>query len=350
MLDLDKLFTNYTIPEFNENLVTWFNREKRDLPWRHNKNPYRVWVSEVMLQQTRVDTVIPYFNRFMERFPTMESLAEAEPEDVVKYWEGLGYYSRVRNLHQAVREVVAVYDGIVPEEKERFEKLKGVGPYTTGAVLSIAYNQPEPAVDGNVMRVMSRQFGIYDDIALPKTRKLFEQVVRRLMDPSHASDFNEGVMELGATVCTPKNPMCSLCPVQEHCYAYTHNVQDELPVKTKKGASRIEMYDALYCRRDGKTAYVKRPDAGLLAGMWQYPLTERGTGEQINGTYVGQVKHVFSHIVWYLDLYVVETLPEGDWVWLDGEERAKLTVSVAQQKLEQMAGVDDETVRRNDDV
>ncbi len=134
MLDVDKLFTNYNIQEFNTNLVTWFNREKRDLPWRHGKNPYRVWVSEVMLQQTRVDTVIPYYNRFMERFPTIEALAAAEPDEVVKYWEGLGYYSRVRNLHQAVKEVVAVYDGIVPEEKERFEKLKGVGPYTTGAV------------------------------------------------------------------------------------------------------------------------------------------------------------------------------------------------------------------------
>ena len=344
MLDVDKLFTNYNIQEFNTNLVTWFNREKRDLPWRHGKNPYRVWVSEVMLQQTRVDTVIPYYNRFMERFPTIEALAAAEPDEVVKYWEGLGYYSRVRNLHQAVREVVAVYDGIVPEEKERFEKLKGVGPYTTGAVLSIAYNQPEPAVDGNVMRVMSRQFGIYDDIAIPKTRKLFEQVVRRLMDPAHASDFNEGIMELGATVCTPKNPMCSLCPVQDDCYAYTHNVQDELPVKTKKGAARIEMYDALYCRQEGRAAYMKRPESGLLAGMWQYPLTDRGTGEQLNGTYVGQVKHVFSHIVWYIDLYEVETLPAGEWTWLDEEARDVVTVSVAQQKLEQMAGAKDETV------
>ena len=211
-------------------------------------------------------------------------------------------------------------------------------------MLSIAYNQPEPAVDGNVMRVMSRQFGIYDDIAIPKTRKLFEQVVRRLMDPAHASDFNEGIMELGATVCTPKNPMCSLCPVQDDCYAYTHNVQDELPVKTKKGAARIEMYDALYCRQEGRAAYMKRPETGLLAGMWQYPLTDRGTGEQLNGTYVGQVKHVFSHIVWYIDLYEVETLPAGEWTWLDEEARDVVTVSVAQQKLEQMAGAKDETV------
>lgn len=344
MLNFDKLFTNYNINQFNENLVTWFAREKRDLPWRHAKNPYRVWVSEVMLQQTRVDTVIPYYHRFMSRFPTIEDLASAESEEVVKYWEGLGYYSRVRNLHEAVKEVVAVYDGVVPEEKERFEKLKGVGPYTTGAVLSIAYNQPEPAVDGNVMRVMARQFGIYDDIAVPKTRKLFEQVVRRLMDPSHASDFNEGVMELGATVCTPKKPMCSLCPVQDDCYAYAHNVQDELPVKTKKGSARVEMYDALYCEEGGRVAYVKRPENGLLAGMWQYPLTERGTGEQLNGTYLGQVKHIFSHIVWYIDLYKVDTLPAEDIIWLDAPERGEKTVSVAQQKLERLAGVESETI------
>lgn len=344
MLDIDKLFTNYTIRQFNENLLTWFNREKRDLPWRHGKNPYRVWVSEVMLQQTRVDTVIPYYNRFMDRFPTIVDLAEAHPDEVVKYWEGLGYYSRVRNLHQAVKEVVSTYDGIVPEEKELFEKLKGVGPYTTGAVLSIAYNQPEPAVDGNVMRVMARQFGIYEDIAVPKTRKIFDQVIRRLMDPEHASDFNEGVMELGATVCTPKNPMCSLCPVQDECYAYAHNVQDELPVKTKKGAARIEMFDALHCKRDGRVAYVQRPETGLLAGMWQYPLTDRGTGEQLNGTYIGQVKHVFSHIIWYIDLYEVETLPNEEWIWLAGDERDVLTVSVAQQKLERLVGDRYETI------
>ncbi|WP_214818367.1 A/G-specific adenine glycosylase [Exiguobacterium sp. s131] len=344
MLNLDKLFINYNIHHFNEELVTWFNREKRDLPWRHAKNPYRVWVSEVMLQQTRVDTVIPYYNRFMDRFPTLEDLAAADTDEVVKYWEGLGYYSRVRNLHEAVKEVASVYEGIVPEEKERFEKLKGVGPYTTGAVLSIAYNQPEPAVDGNVMRVMSRQFGIYDDIALPKTRKIFEQVVRRLMDPTHASDFNEGVMELGATVCTPKNPMCSLCPVQDTCYAYAHHVQDELPVKTKKGAARVEMYDALCIEKDGKIAYEQRPDKGLLAGMWQYPLMDRGTGEQLNGTYLGQVKHVFSHIVWYIDLYRVDTLPTDDVVWLDTSEREVKTVSVAQQKLERLVGDERETI------
>ena len=292
MLNLDKLFTHYNIHHFNEELVTWFNREKRDLPWRHAKNPYRVWVSEVMLQQTRVDTVIPYYNRFMERFPTLEDLAAADTDEVVKYWEGLGYYSRVRN----------------------------------------------------VMRVMSRQFGIYDDIALPKTRKIFEQVVRRLMDPTHASDFNEGVMELGATVCTPKNPMCSLCPVQDTCYAYTHNVQEELPVKTKKGAARVEMYDALYIEKEGKVAYVKRADKGLFAGMWQYPLMDRGTGEQLNGTYLGQVKHVFSHIVWYIDLYRVDTLPTDDVVWLDASEREVKTVSVAQQKLERLVGDERETI------
>lgn len=331
-----KIFTNYNINQFSTELITWFEVEKRDLPWRRQKTPYRVWVSEVMLQQTRVDTVIPYYERFMERFPTLEALAGAEEEDVVKYWEGLGYYSRVRNLHHAVREVVEKYDGVVPEEKELFEQLKGVGPYTTGAVLSIAYGQPEPAVDGNVMRVLSRQLGIYDDIAQPKTRKLFEEAVRRLIDPSRASDFNEGLMELGATVCTPKNPMCGLCPVQAQCYAYEHGVADELPIKTKKGASRVEMYDALYCERSGRVAYVQRPEKGLLANLWQYPLTERGTGEALGGTYLGQVKHVFSHIVWYVDLYQVETLDDETVTWLDADERSVRTTSVAQHKLEEI--------------
>ncbi len=204
------------------------------MPWRENRDPYRVWVSEVMLQQTRVDTVIPYFINFMREFPDLESLADADEEKLLKAWEGLGYYSRVRNLQTAVREVVAEYGGKVPETRKEISSLKGVGSYTAGAVLSIAYGMPEPAVDGNVMRVLSRVLLIEEDIAKQKTKRLFEDILYDLISTADPSAFNQGLMELGALVCTPRSPGCLLCPVRLHCRAYEAGVQDALPLKSKK--------------------------------------------------------------------------------------------------------------------
>lgn len=234
MMDLQKKLEQKNIKQFQEDLISWYEQEKRDLPWRSDSDPYKVWVSEVMLQQTRVDTVIPYFNNFIEKFPTVEALAEADEEKVLKAWEGLGYYSRVRNLQSAVREVHERYGGVVPPSKEEFGKLKGVGPYTRGAVLSIAYNQPVPAVDGNVMRVMSRILSVWDDIAKPKTKTLFEKIVEAFISEEKPSEFNQGLMELGAVICTPKSPSCLLCPVREHCSAFAEGCEKELPVKSKK--------------------------------------------------------------------------------------------------------------------
>ena len=221
------------IAGFREDLINWFSEEKRDLPWRKSRDPYKIWVSEVMLQQTRVDTVIPYFNRFMEQFPSIEALSNAEEEKILKAWEGLGYYSRARNLHSAVKEVHEKYGGKVPDDPKEISSLKGVGPYTAGAILSIAYGKPEPAVDGNVMRVLSRVLSIWDDIAKSSTRKIFEEAVRALISHDNPSYFNQALMELGALVCTPTSPSCLLCPVREHCYAFHDGEQEELPVKTK---------------------------------------------------------------------------------------------------------------------
>lgn len=227
-----------TVDQFQRDLIDWYEREKRDLPWRKSQDPYRVWVSEIMLQQTRVDTVIPYYQRFMEKFPTIEALANADEDDVLKAWEGLGYYSRARNLQAAVREVHESYNGVVPDNPKELGKLKGIGPYTKGAILSIAYNIPEPAVDGNVMRVLSRILSIWDDIAKPKTRKVFEEAVYYLISKENPSSFNQALMELGAMVCTPTSPSCLLCPVREHCAAFSEGVQAELPVKTKAKANK----------------------------------------------------------------------------------------------------------------
>lgn len=333
MIPVQEYFTNFNKRTFTTELVEWFLREQRQLPWRETKNPYHIWISEIMLQQTRVDTVIPYYNRFTDRFPTPHDLAAAEQSEVLKYWEGLGYYSRVKNLQIAVQEVVEKYGGIVPDEKEIFESLRGVGPYTTGAVLSIAYGQAEPAVDGNVMRVLSRVLGIYEDIAAPKTRKLFETAVHELIDPLDPSSFNQGLMELGAIVCTPKSPMCGLCPVNDVCFAYERNAQSELPVKTKKGKTQTIQYDALVYEEAGKIAVEQRPDTGLLAGMWQYPLVE--STEIAPGTYVGKMKHIFSHRIWEVSIYRVATQPEGT-VLMDETTYAQQPISVAQMKIDRL--------------
>lgn len=307
--------------EFRKELVDWFKREKRDLPWRQTTDPYKIWVSEVMLQQTRVDTVIPYYKRFLEKFPTPEVFAYAPQEDILKTWEGLGYYSRVRNLQAGVREVVETYGGVVPDNRVDISKLKGVGPYTAGAVLSIAYGKPEHAVDGNVMRVLSRVLHIYDDIALPKTKKIFEQAVMELIDPNQASSFNQGLMELGALICTPTSPKCLLCPVREYCRAFEAGDAAQLPVKSKKIKMKNLLYKVYIARdKEGRYLLEKRGDNGLLANMWQFPMieikNEESPLEQLAERYdieikseatdVISFKHVFSHLTWSIEAEAVE--------------------------------------------
>ena len=304
---------------FVQELLTWFRANQRDLPWRRTKNPYHIWVSEIMLQQTRVDTVMPYFNRFVERFPTIEALAEAPEADVLKHWEGLGYYSRARNLQAAVREVHALYDGQVPQTRAEISTLKGVGPYTAGAILSIAFDKQEPAVDGNVMRVLSRYFLLRDDIAKPATRVKLEQQLYGMI-PAAAGDFNQALMELGATVCTPKAPLCLTCPVMAHCAGRIAGEELALPVKTKAKAARLEQRAVAVVRlADGRVLVRKRPNQGLLAGMGEFPHALAGddalaslaaelqpVGALARAELVGHVTHLFSHIRWELDVFACE--------------------------------------------
>lgn len=304
--------------KFQENLLEWYDENKRDLPWRRERDPYKIWVSEIMLQQTKVDTVIPYFQHFMTLFPTVNDLADAEEETVLKAWEGLGYYSRARNLHQAVKEVRESYGGEVPRTEEEIGSLKGVGPYTAGAILSIAYNIPAPAVDGNVMRVLSRIYASYDDISKASTRKKHEMIIRDIISRERPSDYNQALMELGAMVCSPTNPSCLLCPVQTHCSAKEEGVQDILPVKAKKKPPRKLKMKAVILRDEkGRVLIERRPDTGLLAKLWQFPNIEAETDglddvkvyinslglEADLASKVQEVKHVFSHIVWEIDVY-----------------------------------------------
>lgn len=260
---------------FSIELLNWYERSKRDLPWRRSRNPYYIWVSEIMLQQTRVDTVIPYFQRFIERFPTIEALATAPEEDVLKCWEGLGYYSRARNLQTAAKQVMELHGGTVPDDTTAVAALKGVGPYTTGAIMSIAYNRPEPAVDGNVMRVLSRYFLIEEDIVKVGTRKLMEKLVVELIPEGRASDFNQALMELGALVCTPKSPSCLTCPVMAYCAGRIEGMEDQLPIKSKGKPPRHELRHVALVKgtgeNTGKVLVRRRPDTGLLAKMWELP-------------------------------------------------------------------------------
>jgi len=348
---------------FSTELLAWYRKHRRDLPWRRSRNPYYIWISEVMLQQTRVDTVIPYFHRFIERFPTVESLAEAPEEDVLKLWEGLGYYSRARNLQGAVREVHERYGGIVPNTKEEISSLKGVGPYTSGAVLSIAYNIPEPAVDGNVMRVLSRYFLIEEDIMKGSTRVWMEKLAKELIPDGAAGDFNQGLMELGALVCTPRSPHCLTCPVMAHCAAREAGMEEALPVKKKAKPPRPEHRMAALIEgtgaQAGRVLIRQRPQEGLLARMWELPhaevpfayaaasaeptlvelqpsvsaLADRLAEETVAiepERWFMKTEHTFSHIHWEMQVVVCRLasslLPSGSefplpshYQWLDRE-------------------------------
>lgn len=338
---------------FSSRLLGWFLQHQRSLPWRENKDPYRIWVSEIMLQQTRVDTVIPYYHRFMEKFPSIDALADAPEEEVLKAWEGLGYYSRARNLQTAVREVKELYGGVVPDQPEDIASLRGVGPYTAGAILSIAYNKPEPAVDGNVMRVLSRFFLIEEDIMKPTTRKLMESLVRQLIPEGTASDFNQALMELGALVCTPKSPGCLTCPVMEQCAGRIAGKELELPIKKKAKPPRDEYRAALLIEGTGGNSGTirirQRPESGLLARMWELPHVllpfETVDNDEVSMQFIHDqrlaqgltslltieplmdIDHVFSHIHWHMRVYrcredsmELPTVDHGNYTWLaDGD-------------------------------
>lgn len=329
---------------FRKALTGWFNSEKRDLPWRQTKDPYKIWVSEVMLQQTRVDTVIPYYERFIDAFPTIRDLANAPEEVLLKKWEGLGYYSRARNLQAGVREVVEHYNSIVPDDRPAISSLKGVGPYTAGAVLSIAYGKPEHAVDGNVMRVLSRILLITEDIAKPKTRKIFEAAVTNLIDHEDPSSFNQGLMELGALICTPTSPKCLLCPVRDFCQAYQEGMERTLPVKTKaKKTKEIQYLSLVIQNEQGKWLMEKRPKGGLLADMWQFPLVESLTDE-LNEVYeiekatpFMEFKHIFSHLTWNIKCMAAHSTKADDLHencrWFSEKEMDELPLPVPMQKI-----------------
>ncbi len=347
------------IVQFQNDLLVWYEKSKRDLPWRRSKNPYYIWVSEIMLQQTRVDTVIPYFNRFIEQFPTLEAFADADEELYLKSWEGLGYYSRVRNLHSAVQDVVENYQCNVPNTVAEMRKLKGVGAYTAGAVTSIAYNVPAPAVDGNVMRVYARLFEIDADIAAPTSKNLFEVKVMETISTADPSSFNQGLMELGALICTPAKPRCLLCPVQTHCQAFQNGTESKLPIKTKKKQGKqVYIISVVIQNEFGELLIQKRPAKGLLAGLWEFPsievelelmqsseTVETVVADQINFNLfnvdqIAKFKHVFTHITWRIVGFTACCHHQGqtivpNQVWVSEKELLQYALPIPFQKLYQ---------------
>ena len=253
-------------------VLAWYARHERDLPWRKTRNPYHIWVSEVMLQQTRVDTVIPYYHRFLSRFPTVEALASASVDDVLKVWENMGYYARARNLHGAAREIVGKFNGRIPDTWQGLTGLPGIGSYTAGAVLSMAYGQPVPAVDGNVKRILARLFAIHQPLDQTQAQKRVMDLVRDLLPEKDPGRFNQALMDLGSNICTPRKPKCPECPVRSFCEAYQHDLQGVLPVIRKRGPLPHTHVTAGIIRDPkGRVLIVKRPAEGLLGGLWKFP-------------------------------------------------------------------------------
>ncbi len=328
-------------------LLGWYDKNRRSLPWREEVSAYRTWVSEIMLQQTRVAAALPYFQRFMAAFPTVEALAQADTEQVLKLWEGLGYYSRARNLQKAAK--IIAQRGAFPETYEEVLALPGIGDYTAGAILSIAFSQPIPAVDGNALRIVSRLTGSGENILEDKTRKAFRALVAEVIPQDRPGEFNQALMDLGATVCLPAAPLCEACPLRGHCTAFREGRTGELPVRISKTHRRTEEKTVfLLLRPDGAVALRQREATGLLAGLWEYPhtegkLEEEQAARQLEAWGITAKKwhkqldfhHIFTHIRWEMRGYVITVTGQGaeGWHWCDAEERGRLAVPSAFERL-----------------
>ncbi len=314
-----------------EALLSWYDEHARDLPWRREGDPYRIWLSEVMLQQTQVGTVIPYYTRFLEAYPTLAALASAGEEEVLKLWEGLGYYARARRFLEAAREVQAQYGGQVPSDPGEFGSLPGVGPYTAAAVLSIAYGVPLAAVDGNVRRVVSRVFCLEGDPRKAPGRKRIRCRADDMLDPRRPGDFNQALMDLGAFICTPRNPSCVDCPLEPLCLAHMRDRVHGIPPKKRQKFRPLEEVTVAVVIRDRRCLVRRRPRGGLLGGLWEFATVTPGVlyAEQVSlGEQLGVLDHTFSHLRWRVSVYwsdIVGAPPRcPPWRWVTGAELVSL--------------------------
>ena len=329
-----------------ERLIPWYRAVRRELPWRQDPTPYQVWISEIMLQQTRIEAVIPYYARFLSELPDVAALAAVPEDRLLKLWEGLGYYSRARNLKKAAQLVMDKYGGELPRTAAALRKLPGIGDYTAGAIASIACGEPEPAVDGNVLRVLMRVTACGDDVLSQKTKSRVAEALREVYPSGEeAGLLTEGLMELGETVCLPNGePRCGDCPLGELCRARREGLTAELPRRSPKKERRIEEKTVLLLRCGERCALRRREDAGLLAGMWEFPsLPGRLSAEEVRAALAeqgllpreirpcGEARHVFTHVEWHMTGYFADLSEQsGDYVWKTAAEiRADCAVPTA---------------------
>ena len=296
---------------FAKTLIDWYEDHKRDLPWRGETDPYKIWVSEIILQQTRVQQGWDYYLRFIDNFPNVKALAEADEERVLKVWQGLGYYSRARNMHAAAREIMAKHNGSFPKTYNKILSLKGIGAYTAAAIGSIAFHLPYPAVDGNVIRIISRIFGVCEDVSQPAVVKRITDICNEQIDRDRPGIFNQAAMDFGAMHCTPKNPQCEECPFQSDCYALRNNLVDILPIKKKKAESKHRYFHYTVYLSGNKTIIEKRTANDIWKNMYQFPLTETNSDEFAD-TPVFSAREILSHQIIHAHFYVknVKRLPK----------------------------------------
>lgn len=342
---------------FQQNLLVWFHHQKRDLPWRRTRDPYQIWISEVMLQQTQVDQALPYFYRFIEAFPTVETLAKAPLAQVLKVWEGMGYYARARNLHKAARQILRDHGAKIPDNFKELSKLPGIGPYTVRAILSIAYHQDYPVLDGNVSRVLCRIFNIHKDPTSPVVKRELLQLAEELLPWGKAGDFNQALMELGALVCRPSKPLCLLCPLNSLCQIRTLGDPTRLPVKVPKKEIPHYFIGVGIVWKDNQVLIALRPPEGLLGGLWEFPGGKLKEGESLEACVVREVreelgievkvdrpfmtvKHAYTHFRITLHSFHCTYLsgdpqPLGctDWKWVALEELPNYAFPKANKKL-----------------
>lgn len=275
---------------FQKQLMQWYKIHKRALPWRETCDPYKIWISEIMLQQTQVSTVIDYYYRFIERFPTVEALANASLDEIMKAWEGLGYYARARNLHKAAKEILQRFHGKMPETLEDLLSLPGMGKSTAGAVLSLGYGKPAPVLDGNVMRVFARLFRITENVQHASVIKSLWEIAEKLLPSKNVRAYNEALMELGAMICKPQNPRCNQCPVASFCQAFKYSVQNELPVKSPKRPLPHFHVTAGIIWKDNHILITQRPPKGLLGGLWEFPGGKQEKGETLSECLIREIR------------------------------------------------------------
>ena len=330
---------------FTQSVLAWYDEGHRSLPWRLTRDPYKIWVSEIMLQQTRAETVVSYYDRFLSRFPTVQTLAEAPQEELLKMWEGLGYYSRARSLQKAAQMIVAEFGGQLPADVLKLRSLPGVGDYTAGAIASIAFGIPAAAVDGNVERVICRYYAIEDTVGTPAVRRMITEKTQALVPADRPGAFANAMMEMGATMCTPKNPKCLLCPVRESCTGFAKGIAEQLPQKAKKKKQRVEERAVLLVMAEGHVLIVRREEK-LLGGLYVFPdvlegkepaelcrqMDALGLCTAYDGL-LGHAKHVFTHIIWEMDIHLLVAqscadIPGGRWVTREELEALPLPTAV----------------------